>query len=77
MMNVINAPAGTKGVTDARRDKMATAAAPYLHQRLSALEPEKEEPQYSMDPTKLTDDELMAFERMVIKAQRPVFDDEQ
>jgi hypothetical protein len=30
MMNVINAPPGTKGVTDERRDRMAMAAAPYL-----------------------------------------------
>jgi hypothetical protein len=76
MMNVINAPPGTKGVTDERRDRMAMAAAPYLHQRLSALEPEKEEPQYSMDLSKLTDDELIAFERMLIKAHRPVVVDD-
>ena len=76
MMDIINAPPGTKGVTNARRDRMAMAAAPYLHQRLSALEPEKEEPQYSMDLTKLTDEELLAFERMLIKAHRPVSDDD-
>ena len=75
MMNVINAPPGTKGVTNAQRDRMAMAAAPYLHQRLCALEPEEEEPRYSMDLTKLTDDELIAFERMLIKAHRPVSDD--
>jgi hypothetical protein len=72
MMNVINAPPRTKGVTDARRDRMAMAAAPYLHQRLCTLEPEEEPPEYSMDLTKLTDDELIAFERMLIKAHRPV-----
>ena len=77
MMTVINAPPGTKGVTNARRDKMAIAAAPYLHQRLSPLEPKKEPVPNSLDLSKLTDDELMAFERIVIKAQRPVFDDEQ
>jgi hypothetical protein len=76
MMNVINVPPGTKGVTNARRDRMAVAAAPYLHQRLSALEPEKEPPKCSMDLTKLTDDELIAFERILIKAERPVFDDD-
>ncbi len=77
MMKIINAPPGAKGVTNARRDKMAMAAAPYLHQRLSALEPEKEPVQNVMDLSKLTDDELIALERIVIKAQRPVFDDEQ
>ncbi len=33
---------------------------------------EKEPVQYAMDLTKLTDEELMLFERLVIKAQRPV-----
>ncbi len=75
MMTVINAPPGTPGVTNARRDDMAKAAAPYLHQKLSSLEltgAEKGPEQYAMDLTKLTDEELMLFERMVIKAQRPL-----
>jgi hypothetical protein len=52
----------------------AKAAAPYLHKKRdeAAVEPM----QYSMDLTKLTDDELIALERMLIKAQRPVFDDD-
>ena len=74
MMNVVNAPPGSKGVTNARRDRMAMAAAPYVHQRLSALEPEKEPPEYSMDLSKLTEDELIALERLLIKVQRPAFD---
>ncbi len=74
MMGVVNAPPGTPGVTDARRDEMAKAAAPYVHQKLSSLElgAEKGPVQYSMDLTKLSDEELMLFERIVIKAQRPV-----
>ncbi len=74
MMSVVNAPPGTPGVTNARRDEMAKAAAPYIHQKLSSLEltgAEKEPVRYSMDLTKLSDDELMLFERMLIKAQRP------
>jgi hypothetical protein len=57
----------------ARKDEMAKAAAPYLHPRLVASDEKDEEPvQYSMDLTKLSDDELIAFERMLIKAHRPV-----
>ena len=62
-------------VSDARRDFAAKAAAPYLHPRLATTEisDDDEYPEhYSMDLTKLTDEELIAFERMLIKAHRRV-----
>lgn len=49
----------------------AKAAAPYLHRR-RVDETEDVPMHYSMDLTKLSDDELIAFERMLIKAHRPV-----
>jgi hypothetical protein len=62
MLKVLNAPLSKdRGITHARRDEMAKAAAPYLHQRLVASDEKDEEPiQYSMDLTKLTDEELAA-----------------
>ncbi len=54
----------------------AKAAAPYLHRKLpQAVELDGTDGgpiRYSMDLTKLTDEELMALERMLIKAQRPM-----
>ncbi len=54
----------------------AKAAAPYLHRKLpQAVEldgPDGGPLRYSMDLTKLNDEELLLFERIVIKAQRPV-----
>jgi hypothetical protein len=73
LLGILNAPPGTTGVSDARRDFVAKAAAPYLHPRLMASDGKDQVPvQYSMDLTKLTDEELMLFERMLIKAHRPV-----
>ncbi len=71
LLGILNAPPGTKGVSDARRDFAAKAAAPYLHRRLTGDE-EKPPVEYATDLSKLTDDELIAFERLVIKVQRPV-----
>ncbi len=54
----------------------AKVAAPYLHRKLpQAVELDGTDGgplRYSMDLTKLSDEELMLFERIVIKAQRPV-----
>ncbi len=51
MLTILNAPPGTAGVTNERRDEMARAAAPYIHPRLSAVEvSQTEEPRYSIEP---------------------------
>jgi hypothetical protein len=74
---VLNAPPGTAGVTDARRDEMAKAAAPYLHQKSSSLEltgADEGPVQYSMDLTKLSDEELMAFERILPVLSPPLLE---
>lgn len=51
------------------RIDMAKSAAPYVHARLAAVERADPPPQYSLDLSKLNDDELFALERMVAKAQ--------
>jgi hypothetical protein len=71
MLRVINAE---KGVTVRRRDEMARAAAPYFHPRLQAIDLNavREPVQHSLDLTKLNDEELMQFERILAKAQVPL-----
>ncbi len=73
MLEVLNAPLSKeKGITHARKDEMAKTAAPYLHPRLMAKHEPDQPVRNSIDLTKLTDEELIAFEKIVIKAQRPV-----
>jgi hypothetical protein len=55
----------------ATRLKAAKAAAPYMHKRRTEADP-LDPMRYSMDLTKLTDEELAIFERILIKAHRPV-----
>jgi hypothetical protein len=54
-----------------RKDEMAKAAAPYVHPRLSAIEfnDKSGDPRSSLDLTKLSDEELAAFELIVSKSQ--------
>jgi hypothetical protein len=69
MLKVVNAPRNE--ASNARRDKMAKAAAPYLHPRIAAVEVTGEEPdpeEYSIDLEKLTTEELTAFQHMMAKA---------
>ena len=49
----------------------AVAAAPYMHKKRTEDDP-MSPLRYSMDLTKLTDEELALFERILIKAHRPV-----
>jgi hypothetical protein len=51
--------------------KAAVAAAPYMHKKRTEDDP-MSPLRYSMDLTKLTDEELAIFERILIKAHRPV-----
>jgi hypothetical protein len=55
----------------ARKDDMAKAAAPYIHPRLSsvAFKGDNNDPRNSLDLSKLSDEELAAFELIVSKAQ--------
>ena len=54
---------------NARRDEMAKAAAPYIHQRLAVVEVPHKPRRHSLDLSKLTDDELIVLERVIAKAQ--------
>ncbi len=53
------------------RTAMAKAAAPYVHPRLVQRRAEMPT-RYSLDTTKLSDDELVLFERLMAKAQIPL-----
>jgi hypothetical protein len=53
----------------------AKSAAPYCHRKLAPLAvEEKPERRYSADLDKLDDDELVQFERLLMKSQVPVED---
>jgi hypothetical protein len=54
-----------------RKLAAAVAAAPYMHKKRTEDDP-MSPLRYSMDLTKLTDEELALFERILIKAHRPV-----
>lgn len=61
-----------------RRDFAAKSAAPYCHRRLAPLiVEENEDRRYSVDVDKLDDDELAQFERLLLKCQVPVDQEEQ
>jgi hypothetical protein len=55
----------------ATRLNAAKAAAPYMHKRRTEADP-LNPMRYSMDLTKLTDEELAILERILIKAHRPL-----
>jgi hypothetical protein len=63
MLKLIN----DKNEPMARRLEAAKAAAPYMHPRLAPGQEEKPEPRYSIDVRKLSDEELMQYERIFIK----------
>lgn len=74
MMAVIN----DQNASDERRDAAARNAAPYYHPKLAPLIIDKKgEQRYSVDVDKLGDDELIQFERLLLKCQVPVNDDEE
>ncbi len=53
-----------------QRFQAAKEAAPYVHPRLAAIQVQKlAEPQHSLDLTKLSDEELIFFEKILAKAQ--------
>ena len=54
---------------NARRDEMAKAAAPYIHQRLAVVGVPDKPRWHSFDLSKLTDDELIVMERLTAKMQ--------
>jgi hypothetical protein len=60
-----------------RRMKAAKAAAPYIHPRLAPVRAEdlKPEPRYSIDLSKLDQEELLQLKRIQLKAQVPMDDD--
>ncbi len=49
---------------------MAKAAAPYIHPRLASVDVRSRQ-KYSIDLTKLDDDELILFDRLLLKCQVP------
>lgn len=65
LMDVLNSDAPAE-----ERFRAAVQAAPYVHPRLAAIQIQQlQEPQHSLDLTKLTDEELIFFERILAKAQ--------
>lgn len=70
MLNVINDPTASHE----RKDYIARAAAPYVHPRLASVDinniPKPE--QHNIDLTKLSDEELALFTRLVAKGQRVI-----
>ncbi len=67
MLKVVN----DESAPMARRIEVAKAAAPYIHPRFAAVQVEeiKPEPRYSIDLRRLSDEELMQYERIVMKGQ--------
>ncbi len=59
----------------AHMDEMARAAAPYILPRLSAVAMSQKPSRYSIDPTKLSDEELATMTRLAAKAQVPLVED--
>ncbi len=51
------------------RAEMAKCAAPYVHHRRAAVDSVAPAPRYAFDLNKLNEDELVALERMMAKAQ--------
>jgi hypothetical protein len=51
-----------------RRDAMAKVAMRYLHARIKTAPLPKPEPQYSLDLSKLSDEELRQYEKILMKA---------
>jgi hypothetical protein len=64
-MDVINDPT----LPGELRFEAARKAAPYVHPKLAPVALQPAEPQYALDLTKLTDEELAFFARIVAKAQ--------
>lgn len=66
LMDVLN----TEEAPAEERFRAAVQAAPFVHPRLAAIQIQQlAEPQHSLDLTKLTDEELIFFERILAKAQ--------
>ncbi|HZR88430.1 MAG TPA: hypothetical protein VFB02_16605 [Bradyrhizobium sp.] len=81
LLSILN----SKDATKAERFEAAKVAAPYMHQRLSAvvLTNDSEPRQTTLDLTRFTDDEVATFEVLLAKAQAqpptlptPAFDPE-